>query len=112
MKEAREEGKGKGKQSFCARFQTGSCPNSADTCRYKHAMATDPAEKERLRGISEGANSRHRSPSPAKAQLACRQFAETGTCTFGAQCKYSHEPGASLPKPKGNGKGKRPKGDF
>ena len=75
-------------------------------------MATDPTEKERLRGISEGANSRHRSPSPAKEKLACRQFAETGTCIFGPQCKYSHEANATLTKPKGKGKGKRPKGDF
>ena len=55
-KGGKAEGKGKGKgqgKGVCRRFQTGSCPNSRDTCKYKHIIATDPADKDFLKTISE-----------------------------------------------------------
>ena len=109
----KDKGKGKGMgqgKGICRRFQTGSCPNSRDTCKYKHIIATDPAEKDFLKTLSEGQQSRSRSPSPADAQRPCRQFAETGACTFGERCRYSHETAA--PKAKAKGQGRKPKGDF
>ena len=108
------EGKGKGKQrSLCARFQNGSCPNTEATCNYRHVIAHEATEKERLAAIlEESSQRRSRSPSPTGAKATCRQFAETGSCTFGENCRYSHETAMPAPKAKGKGRGKKPKGEF
>ena len=36
-------------------------------------------------------------PSPAVRKPHCRQLKDTGTCTFGIRCKYSHDVDASAP---------------
>ena len=110
----RRRRKGKGKQrSLCARFQNSRCPNTEETCNYRHIIAQDAAEKERLAAILEVSSQRRsRTPSPAGDKAICRQFAETGSCTFGASCRYSHETAMPAPKAKGKGRGKKPKGDF
>ena len=102
------KGKSKGKnkpKAICARFQDGSCPNTEDKCSYRHVITHDPEEKARLETIREQSQGRARSPSPCAPKLPCRQFMETGACTFGSLCRYTHD--TVHPAPKGQGKAKR-----
>ena len=41
-----------------------------------------------------------RSPSPAAGQGICNQFSQTGSCTFGSNCKFRHV--SAAPAPAGN----------
>ena len=74
------------------------CSNSAplDDDSDVDSDATASRKGTRTRG------SRGRRPSPAVRKLHCRQFNDTGTCTFEAQCKYSHDVVAPVPKAKSN----------
>ena len=48
-----------------------------------------------------------RSPSPAAGQCICNQFSQTGSCTFGSNCKFKHV--SAAPAPAGNKDKGKPK---
>ena len=62
---------------------------------------TDPAEKDKLKGIRE----RSRSPSPA-ANRDCWHWLKEGKCSHGDQCQFAHPPDKKG-KGKGDGSGGR-----
>ena len=76
---------GRGK---CALYQIGKCTRS--NCRFRHEKATAEEMKE-LQPAIERAQARSREGGNAQGgKKPCNLWRETGTCRFGAKCRFSH----------------------
>ena len=85
-------------QGLCLRFNLGTCPNTTETCPYKHVYFSIKSIGEKTNPDGKGRKS-PRASSPAKplseeeklarSKLPC-PFLARGSCTFGDRCHYSH----------------------
>jgi len=85
--------------------ETGQAGNLKDRSKLDKVADEDDAIDKTGKGKSKGKKRDHEESEGAsgKANNLCNQFRDSGTCKFGAACKFSHDTGGD----KGKGKGTR-----
>ena len=94
----------------CKKYQTRSCPFTADKCRFAHRDGT-PAELKEMENIplsGQGTPRGNGSPSLAKKAMPCTWWVQ-GNCSYGDNCLFEHDPAKkgsnpSAPAPKARAK--------